>query len=498
MNLGMIGMIGGVGAGLEKHGAFLQKQEEEDAAAARTKALEDWRMKKKQEYDIAAEDRGEDRTIRTENRTDQRGEQQKDRDFQRTQTEAPTRRDIKVGDKKAEKQADYDVEGANTDTIRNKARAEAEGKETPADKAVKDAHASYYNSAGDAATTKADKAGGAAKLDPADAQELADVKASVKEKRAMIDKGRVDGSWNDDALTPGQKKVQAELVAEQKRMNGILARNRSGGSAAPAAADPLGIRKPAPAASGTSMVGPTPKVDTGNADGPASIINAEFRKTKARLASEQDPEARARLERDVQSLQAEAKRGGFALSDTAPVAATPVAAPAPAPLATGKVPGSAAVPAVPAAATPTPATPAQPGTAEAAVQQLAGKDAAGGKAAGDYESKAQALKARVAAASAAAAPAAAPAADPVLQALGATGNNSVSSIVAQQVPALRAAADGIRAAQQQVVQAAQSQNPAGVQQATQAVSAAAAKLDSLLKDMNPPQAQAVKKALGVV
>lgn len=484
MSMGMIGMIGGVGAGLEKQGAFLQKQEEEDAAAARSKTLEEWRLKKKQEYDIAAEERGEQRTVRAEERTDQRGEKQKDRDFDRTQREAPVRRDIKVGDKKAEKQADYDVEGANTGTIRNVERAKAEGKETPADKAVKDAHAGYYTASGEAATTKADGKAGAAKLDPADAKELADVQASVKEKRSMIDKGRVDGSWNDDALSPGKKKVQAELVAEQKRMNAILARNRS--SAAPATPDPLGLR---PGGAPSFQNDPKGSASTDR----AAILQQEYRKAQTALTSAILPEEKQRAQGDISALEKEAKSLKVSLGGAAPAAAPsmvgpatqPVASAAAAPLSTAKMPPAG-----------TAAAPAQPGTAQAAVQELAGKDAAtGGKPTGDYESKAQALKARVAAASAA--PAAAPAVDPVLQALGATGGSSVAGIVAQQAPALRAAADAIRAAQQQVVQAAQGQNPAGVQQATQAVTAAAAKLDALLKDMNPPQAQAVKKALGV-
>jgi hypothetical protein len=87
--------------------------------------------------------------------------------------------------------------------------------------------------------------------------------------------------------------------------------------------------------------------------------------------------------------------------------------------------------------------------------------------------------------------------DPVLAALGGGGNNAISGIMAQKVPQLQQAAAAIRAAQTEVVQAARSQSPQATQQATQKVQAAAAQLDALLQDMNPPQAAAVKKALGI-
>jgi hypothetical protein len=89
-----------------------------------------------------------------------------------------------------------------------------------------------------------------------------------------------------------------------------------------------------------------------------------------------------------------------------------------------------------------------------------------------------------------------PAQDPLLVALGAD-NSSAGQIVAQKAPALRQAADGVRAAQAQVVQAAQSRDPQAVAQASQQVQAAAAQVRALIGDLNPPQAQAVMKALGL-
>jgi hypothetical protein len=147
MNFGMIGAIGGAGAGLQEQGKFLEREEEAAAADTRNRSLQDWLMRKREEYaiageqraetrTIAGEQRGEDRTIRTEQRTDERGEKQKDRDYDRLGREAEGRRGVKVADKKAEKQAEYDVDGANTDTIKKTARAKAEGGETDADRAV--------------------------------------------------------------------------------------------------------------------------------------------------------------------------------------------------------------------------------------------------------------------------------------------------------------------------------------------------------------------------
>jgi hypothetical protein len=89
-----------------------------------------------------------------------------------------------------------------------------------------------------------------------------------------------------------------------------------------------------------------------------------------------------------------------------------------------------------------------------------------------------------------------PAQDPLLVALGAD-NSSAGQIVAQKAPALRQAADGVRAAQAQVVQAAQSRDPQAVAQASQQVQAAAAQVRALIGDLNPPQAQAVMAALGL-
>lgn len=90
-----------------------------------------------------------------------------------------------------------------------------------------------------------------------------------------------------------------------------------------------------------------------------------------------------------------------------------------------------------------------------------------------------------------------PAQDPLLAALGASGNSSIDQIVARQAPALRQAADVVRAAQAQVVAAAQRQDQQGVAQATQAAAQAGAQLRAMLAQMEPGMAARVQQALGV-
>jgi hypothetical protein len=95
------------------------------------------------------------------------------------------------------------------------------------------------------------------------------------------------------------------------------------------------------------------------------------------------------------------------------------------------------------------------------------------------------------------APAAAqPAVDPLLKALGATGNSSIDQIVAQKAAPLREAAAVVQQAKQALAQVAQ--DPARAQQAAQALQQARNQFDAFLKDMQPQQADAVRAAAGVL
>lgn len=90
-----------------------------------------------------------------------------------------------------------------------------------------------------------------------------------------------------------------------------------------------------------------------------------------------------------------------------------------------------------------------------------------------------------------------PMGDPLLHAMGATGNNTVSAVVAQQAPVIRQAADQVRAAQAEVVAAANSKNPQAVAAAVQKAAQAGQQFQALLKDYNPAQAKAIAAAVGM-
>jgi hypothetical protein len=105
---------------------------------------------------------------------------------------------------------------------------------------------------------------------------------------------------------------------------------------------------------------------------------------------------------------------------------------------------------------------------------------------GSYTSTAAGgLPAPPAAAPAAAAPAApaGPQRDPFVAMLNASGNPSLDSVVAPKAEALRGAAVELKKAQQQFLAAAQSKDPAAIQQAGQAQQAAAAKLEQTAKQI---------------
>jgi hypothetical protein len=488
MSFGMIGAIGGAGVAAGKEADFLYKEDEKAADDTRQRSLQDWLMSKREQYQIASEgraetrqiaqeDRGEQRTVRTEDRASTRRETEKDKDFQRTQDEAPVRRKIKAEDTTSDITTKVDAAYSVKDKAAELAASDAQAKETPSTKALHEAQADYYSGRNEAAANN-----GAAKLDPADSAELKAVQANLKEKQTLIDRGRADGSWNDEALTPGQKKLQADLVAMRKREQAIIAANRRTASAA--TPDPLNLRGGSGGA--TTRIASKP----GDAD-QAAILQAEFRKASARAQSATDPDEKQRAELDRDSVAMEMKRLGI----------QPSAAPAGSMIGGGPAPVPAAAPAAPGKTAPAAAAPA--GSARAQLEALTGGSAPAGStgntpAAGGSDRKAAVEKLKAKAAGSTSAPAAAPAADPLLTAMGAEGGSAIAQMQAAKAPQLRAAADAIRAAQAEVVQAGKSGQQAAVQAAMAKVQAASNALNMLLKDMNPPQAEAIKRALGVV
>lgn len=387
MGMGMIGAIGGIGKGLNQESEYLAKQDDANADVARKKDLQGWLMQQQEQYQI-----------RTEQRTDVRAEQQKDRDFSRTQTEAPVRRDIKVGDEKASAKGKSDVAAETADQDAAVAAKQAVAKETPSDKAVKEGHAGYYKKAGDALEAKAD-----AKLDPTDAAELKGVQGSITEKQKLIDKQMAEpGGW-DPAKNPGQKALQSQLVGLQLRERTILQKARGGDGATPAA-DPLGLRKQpgggaapaAPAASGASA----PKKggmlqQPGDADQRA-IYEGEYRKAQQALAAAKTPDEQGRAQTDITSLTREMQRLGIQPPGAAAptVAATPPAMPAP------PRPAATPVAAVAAPADPTEAMGQELDASRAAYKALTEPSKRPGLAAGvpvreEYAAKVQTLRDKI-------------------------------------------------------------------------------------------------------
>ena len=78
----------------------------------------------------------------------------------------------------------------------------------------------------------------------------------------------------------------------------------------------------------------------------------------------------------------------------------------------------------------------------------------------------------------------------------ATGNATIDQIVAQKVPVVQAAADGITQAKAQLAGAAKSGDPQALQIYAAQVQQARVQFDALLKDMTPQQAEAVRQATG--
>jgi hypothetical protein len=345
MGLGMIGAIGGVGQGLVNQGQFLAEEEKAVAADTRTRNLQGWLAQQREQFAIAAEGRAAARR-----------ETEKDSDFERTKREAPDRRQIAAEDVKGKKVAESE---AARDTLEDDATVAArmtEAKQTEADKKLKGAQADYYSERND--TTLAGKKGAAAKLDPADNAELADIKAAAKGKRDLIDKGRADGTWDDSKLTPGQQKMQAEVIALEKRQRAILGSYREG--AAPGAKpDPVQLRKPAaspapagpaPATGGAPKAVRTSMKSTPEETDRALIFNNEYRDAHTRLKAAASDEERQRAQGDISALEREAKGAGITLNQQPagggmiqqagmPAAPRPPAAPVPV------VPAGAAAPA---------------------------------------------------------------------------------------------------------------------------------------------------------
>lgn len=259
---------------------------------------------------------------------------------------------------------------------------------------------------------------------------------SINKQRETITtamtKAQAEGTWDENS--PGAKQLKTKLAALSMQESKLIAKYGDGGGESGSAPDPFNLRKPA----GGARPAPAGSPKSGQID----ILNQEWSKAQSQLTSAKTPEERTRAEGDLSALTREFKN----LKASPPGAAANMAAGG----AIAAPPAAAARPV--AAPAPAPAAPAQ----------------------------------------------AAPAKKPNLAAAmgAATGNVAIDKIVAEKVPVVQAAADGITQAKALLAGAAKSGDPKALQLYAGQVQQARAQFDALLKDMTPQQAEAVRQATG--
>jgi hypothetical protein len=120
-SFGLIGMAGGIGG-------EMVKQADEERKTAANRDFETWRMEVLQSYKIGEEQRAETRAIAGEKRGLVNRATERQTIVDETVANAPKLREVKVGDRKAEKLAEYDPEvtAARIDTESASARAKAD------------------------------------------------------------------------------------------------------------------------------------------------------------------------------------------------------------------------------------------------------------------------------------------------------------------------------------------------------------------------------------
>lgn len=317
-----------------------------------------------------------------------------------------------------------------------------EGRESDSKIGLQGAQAGYYQAAAgakDAVATKTPYE----RMSEIDKSTLTSINKQRETINTAMTKAQAEGSW--DPAAPGSKILTTKLAALSLQEGQLAARYRETGDGA--APDPLNMRKPAPAAgTATNMARNTGK------SGQLDILQQEFDKSQAALANTSlSPEERVRLESNITDLTKEFKN-------------------------LGAVPGKSTAAAVPNMAS---GGAAQPRATKPNIAEVDSAPAAKP------------------------APAAAPAADPVATrekaiavALGAGSDSALDKVVGAKAPTIRAAADEIKAAQDALRVAAKKGDPAELQKHAKAMTDAKAKVDALLKGMNEPQAEKVRKAAG--
>ena len=85
----------------------------------------------------------------------------------------------------------------------------------------------------------------------------------------------------------------------------------------------------------------------------------------------------------------------------------------------------------------------------------------------------------------------------IAQSLGANGNNSeIDQIIAAKAPAVVAAGQAVKQAKAQMQAAAASNDPSAIQKYGQLLQQATGNLDAMLKNLDPRQADTIRKTVG--
>jgi hypothetical protein len=329
MNLGMIGLAGGVGKGFLDESAHLKQVEDEDRADQRTMTREKWLMQQREQYAVAAEGRAETRTKDSEVRAEDR-----------RRAGATWDTDRKIADAPRIKKAESDAAYATVDQDAEVAKRLAEGKQTDAEREEKESRAEY-NRANASYTlgAKSDLVGNKA--------ESAELKAVRDERRALqgeIDKAKLKVNDLDGTSTWNPAK-NPEHKALDDRLRGLTLRERtmsSGRGTGGAAMDPQGKR--GPATGGGAAMYPTERSMKGEG---SNDIGADPAGADREIAATErgltdgtisNPEDQANARGYVADLRAQ--RAKLPAPGMAGTAAPPVVAAAPRPAAAAVAPAS--------------------------------------------------------------------------------------------------------------------------------------------------------------
>lgn len=329
MSMGMMGALGaqgngtGLGGALMHEAGVMEREEVANADMARRTKLEQWLMQAREEINIRAEGRAEERAVRTD-----------DRNWKNEQDRAPVKTKMKVDENTAEAKGKLDFESGNIDTIAGNKKKVTEASRTDAQNAEDKAKARYWEAnATDLETNgKPGKGGGVdksgTKLEPDDEMEYKSLDARVKSLQGVIDKARGEpGGW-DPEKNPGQKQLQTELSATQLRQRAILAQYRDGASD-----DPLSIRKGRKPA---GMAG-IPEPDGKTADGKPYVMKSprKAEPSPQSLDVSISPESGAITKADIDNIKDPQERANLRLALTnkqapmSPAGAPPAARPTP-------------------------------------------------------------------------------------------------------------------------------------------------------------------------